>query len=127
MSAELADLEKKESNAKNDFKELLSAKTKEINANQKALESKLGREGEVGVEVETLKADIADTEKQYAEDKKFIADLAKDCKIKKKLYDVVVKTRAAELLAIGDTIKLLNDDDALELFKKSASFVQIGM
>lgn len=29
------------------------------------------------------------------------------------------KTRAEEMLAIADTIKLLNDDDALELFKKT--------
>jgi len=41
-----------------------------------------------------------------------------------------VKTRNEELLALADTIKVLNDDDALELFKKtlpgaSASFVQV--
>jgi len=40
-----------------------------------------------------------------------------------------VKTRSEELLALADTIKVLNDDDALELFKKalpaSSSFVQL--
>jgi len=41
-----------------------------------------------------------------------------------------MKTRGQELVALGDTIKILNDDDALELFKKaipsaSASFVQV--
>merc|ERR1740138_956138 len=41
-----------------------------------------------------------------------------------------MKLRAQELLALADTIKILNDDDALELFKKtlpaaSASFVQL--
>merc|ERR1719463_438187 len=38
------------------------------------------------------------------------------------------KIRAEELLALADTIKLLNDDDALELFKKtlpSASLLQL--
>merc|ERR1719316_964800 len=38
-----------------------------------------------------------------------------------------VKMRGLELVAIADTIKILNDDDALELFKKtlpSASFIQ---
>merc|ERR1719420_1880575 len=38
------------------------------------------------------------------------------------------KTRQEELLAIADTIKILNDDDALDLFKKalpSASFLQV--
>merc|ERR1719456_1612851 len=41
-----------------------------------------------------------------------------------------MKLRSEELLALADTIKILNDDDALELFKKtlpgaSASFVQL--
>merc|ERR1719321_263186 len=45
-------------------------------------------------------------------------------------WAVIVKTRNEELLALADTIKVLNDDDALELFKKtlpsaSASFVQL--
>jgi len=42
---------------------------------------------------------------------------------------VIVKTRAEELAALADTIKVLNDDDALELFKKTlpsaSSLVQI--
>merc|ERR1719487_38737 len=40
-----------------------------------------------------------------------------------------MKLRSQELLALADTIKILNDDDALELFKKTlpgaASFVQL--
>merc|ERR1719243_557186 len=41
-----------------------------------------------------------------------------------------MKLRSEELLALADTIKILNDDDALELFKKtlpaaSASFLQL--
>merc|ERR1740138_152023 len=41
-----------------------------------------------------------------------------------------MKLRGQELLALADTIKILNDDDALELFKKtlpspSASFMQV--
>merc|ERR550537_1920817 len=40
-----------------------------------------------------------------------------------------MKLRSQELLALADTIKILNDDDALELFKKtlpgSASFLQV--
>merc|ERR1712079_855748 len=34
-------------------------------------------------------------------------------------WEVIVKTRAEELAALADTIKILNDDDALELFKKT--------
>merc|ERR1719316_1831250 len=62
------------------------------------------------------------------EDRKFLADLEKNCKTKADEWDVRQKIRAEELLALADTIKLLNDDDALELFKKtlpSASFLQL--
>merc|ERR1712118_491559 len=44
-------------------------------------------------------------------------------------WEEIVNTRNEELLALADTIKVLNDDDALELFKKtlpgSASFMQV--
>jgi len=119
MKSDLANLTAAEEKAIADFEAMVAAKTKEINANQEALESKLGREAEVGVEIETLKEDLADTSAGFAEDKKFLAELEKGCATKQAEHDENVKTRAAELLAIGDTIKILNDDDALELFKKT--------
>jgi len=47
---------------------------------------------------------------------------------KKNEWGEICMVRQQELLALADTIKILNDDDALELFKKtlpSASFVEI--
>jgi len=44
-------------------------------------------------------------------------------------WDERCKTRTEELLALADTIKMLNDDDALELFKKTlpgaSAFLQV--
>jgi len=55
--------------------------------------------------------------------------LEENCEKKKAEWEVIVKTRAEELAALADTIKVLNDDDALELFKKTlpsaSSFMQI--
>merc|ERR1719410_1587532 len=65
--------------------------------------------------------------KALAEDKKFLAELEKGCSTKEAEWADRSKTRADEMLAIADTIKILNDDDALDLFKKtlpSASFLQ---
>jgi chromosome segregation ATPase len=45
--------------------------------------------------------------------------LEKNCKTKEDEWAARCKLRAEEVLAIADTIKLLNDDDALELFKKT--------
>merc|ERR1712137_1503303 len=69
-------------------------------------------------------------EESLLEDKKFLADLEKNCATKEKEWAIICKTRSEELLALANTIKMLNDDDALELFKKTlrgagSSFMQI--
>jgi len=77
-----------------------------------------------------MKNDLGDTAAALAEDKKFLADREKNCDKKAGEWATIVETRNLELTALADTIKVLNDDDALELFKKalpaaSASFVQM--
>merc|ERR1711862_424005 len=86
--------------------------------------------GELGVQIVQMKEDLSDSEESLLDDKKFLADLEKNCAIKEKEWAIICKTRSEELLALADTIKMLNDDDALELFKKtlpgaSASFMQL--
>jgi len=119
MEADLADITKAEEEAKANFDGLVKAKTDEIKANTKAIEAKTVRAGEVAVEIVNMKEDLDDTGKALGEDKKFLADLEKNCATKKDEYDVVVKTRQEELVALAETIKILNDDDALDLFKKT--------
>merc|ERR1719247_1530720 len=97
----------------------MSAKAKEINALGKQVESKTSRIGELGVELVTQKEDLDDTTKSLMEDEAFLKDLEKNCKTKEDEWAVRQKIRADELVAIADTIKILNDDDALELFKKT--------
>merc|ERR1719424_1142057 len=46
-------------------------------------------------------------------------ELKKSCGSKGKEYDERKTLRAEELVAISETIKILNDDDALDLFKKT--------
>jgi len=119
MAASLVTATKEENSAIKEFNGLVAAKTKQINALGKAIESKTSRIGELGVELVTLKEDLDDTTKSLIEDEAFLKDLAKNCKTKEDEWAVHQKLRAEELLAIADTIKLLNDDDALELFKKA--------
>merc|ERR1719238_347859 len=119
MEADLADATAKEKAAIKDFNALVAAKTKEINALTKEIESKTARIGELGVELVTLKEDLDDTTKSLAEDEAFLKDMNKNCKTKEDEWAARQKVRAEELLAIADTIKILNDDDALELFKKT--------
>merc|ERR1719478_1754864 len=119
MEASLEKATSEENASVKDFDALVAAKTKEINALTKEIESKTARIGELGVELVTLKEDLDDTTKSLAEDEAFLKDLAKNCKTKEDEWAKRQAIRAEELLAIADTIKILNDDDALELFKKT--------
>merc|ERR1712060_429445 len=113
------------------FDALMAAKKKEVLALTKEIETKLERVGTLGVEIAQMKNDLGDTEEALIADKEFLANLDKNCETKKKEWEVIVKTRAEELAALADTIKVLNDDDALELFKKTlpsaASLMQVQM
>jgi len=119
MAKGLADATEAEEAAIKSYEELMKAKKKEVVALTKEIESKLERVGDLGVQIAQMKNDLGDTEEALAADKEFLANLEKNCETKKKEWDVIVKTRAEELAALADTIKVLNDDDALELFKKT--------
>jgi len=127
MSKSLADATSAEDTAVKGFDELVAAKTKEINALTHALEVKMQRTGELAVEIVQMKNDLGDTEEALMEDQAFLKDMEKNCATKADEWEGIVKARAAESLALADTIKVLNDDDALELFKKAlpASFLQV--
>merc|ERR1719305_1695053 len=128
MEATLADITAAEEEAIKNFDALMAAKKKELETNTAAIESKLERVGQIGLDIVEMKEDLDDTAKALAEDKKFLAELEKGCATKEAEWADRCKIRADELLALSDTIKILNDDDALDLFKKtlpSSSFIQM--
>merc|ERR1719313_2421309 len=126
MEKDLADLTATETSAISAYDELMAAKTKEVAANTKSIESKSARVGNLGVEIAEMKNDLDDTQAALLEDKEFLANMDKNCAAKQAERTEAEKMRAQELVAVQETIKILNDDDALELFKKtlpSPSFV----
>merc|ERR1719401_1442254 len=130
MNKDLAEATAAEEAAIKAFEELMASKTKEVDALTKAIEEKMVRLGDLQVELVEMKEDLDDTGKSLLADKKFLADLDKNCALKPEEHNANIKLRSEELLALSDTIKILNDDDALELFKKtlpgaSASFMQV--
>jgi len=119
MQKELAEAEATESAAIKSFGGLTAAKEKQIATLTKEIESKMQRSGESGVALTNQQEDLSDTSKSLAEDKKFLIDISQDCQTKAATKEANDKLRAGELLALADTIKLMNDDDALDLFKKT--------
>jgi chromosome segregation ATPase len=109
------------------FTELKAAKTSEIQAATKAIESKTTRSGELAVEIVNAKNEKDNTTKDMEESQAFMANLSTACATKAKEYEGREKTRQEELTAISEVISMLNDDDALDLFKDSlgkGSFLQ---
>jgi chromosome segregation ATPase len=131
MVQNLADVTAAEESAIAAFEELKAAKTKEINALTKSIEEKMTRIGDIAVKVAEMANELEDTKEDLEESKKFLAQLDENCANKKKEWAAYQKMQGEELLALADTIKILNDDDALELFKKTlpgsaaSSFLQI--
>merc|ERR1719321_343951 len=107
---------------------MLKAQLKQLDALNQLIEAKLTRIGEISVKIQMYKNDLGDTESALDDNSEFYADLKRDCSKKTAEYEERCKMRAMELAALADTIKVLNDDDALDLFKKtlpSASLLQV--
>eukprot|EP00448_Togula_jolla_P004391 CAMPEP_0170612278 /NCGR_PEP_ID=MMETSP0224-20130122/23639_1 /TAXON_ID=285029 /ORGANISM="Togula jolla, Strain CCCM 725" /LENGTH=689 /DNA_ID=CAMNT_0010937773 /DNA_START=66 /DNA_END=2135 /DNA_ORIENTATION=- len=130
MMKSLADSSEAEASAVAAHGEMIAAKKKEVLALTQSIEEKSQRVGELGVAVVTMKHDLSDEEQSVMDDTKFLADLEGNCESKAKDWQERSKTRSEELVALAETIKVLNSDDALELFKKTlpggaASLVQV--
>merc|ERR1719265_221321 len=130
MSGDLADATATEKDAIQTYKDLVAAKNHESETLQASIEEKMTRLGELGVANAQLSNAGGDTGDQLEADKKSLADLKASCAAREKEYTLEKGSRIEELAALSDTIKMLNDDDALDLFKKalpsaSSSFVQI--
>jgi predicted nucleic acid-binding Zn-ribbon protein len=131
MSTSLAEASAAETAAIKTYEGLLAAKKSEVEALTSAIEAKTVKVGDLGVAIVQMKNDLSETETLLIENKKFLAEMAETCKTKEAEWAAIVKARGDELVALGDTIKILNDDDALELFKKTlpsagSSFLQVA-
>ncbi|CAK0874031.1 unnamed protein product, partial [Prorocentrum cordatum] len=126
MATSLANIMIAEEKAVYTYGELMKAKTAEVNSLTEAIEAKTAKIGDLGVHIVQIKDDLDDTSQALNEDRSFLKELEKGCDTKAAEWEERKKTRAAELLALAETIKILNDDDALELFKKTLPAPGVG-
>mmetsp|Transcript_64502 Transcript_64502/g.165969 ORF Transcript_64502/g.165969 Transcript_64502/m.165969 type:complete len:717 (+) Transcript_64502:64-2214(+) len=130
MSKGLEDTTAEENSAIQTYEALMAAKKKEVAVLQAQIEVEMTRVGNLGVSISGEENDLVDTKEALTQDEQFTLELKKSCDTKTAEWEEIKKTRAEELVALADTIKVLNDDDALDLFKKtlpsaSSSFVQM--
>merc|ERR1719160_1585111 len=119
MEAELKEAIASEEKAITGFGELKASKEAEIETATEAIETKTQRSGEVAVSVVQTKDALEDTKEELADTEKFITQLETECATKEKEWAETCKVRAEEVKAISEAISILNDDDALDVFKKA--------
>merc|ERR1719386_49694 len=125
MEADLKEAIAAEEKAVAGYNDLKASKEKEVEMATEAIETKMARAGELAVSVVQTKDALEDETEEAADTTKFLATLEKDCATKEKDMAERVKMRNMEITAISEAIGILNDDDALDVFKKaipSASF-----
>merc|ERR1719316_1238964 len=59
-------------------------------------------------------------------DQSFLVDLKERCSMLDKEWEERSETRSMEIAAVGETIKILTDDDAHDLFGGTLSFLQLS-
>lgn len=97
----------------------IGAKKQEIDALSEELNEKQLQMGESNVELQEMTEDLINTRASLEADRNFIKNKDIDCARAEADYQKVKESRGEELVAISKTIKMLNDDDALQLFKKT--------
>jgi len=119
LSKDLATSTNNEAAAVKEHEALVDAKIKEISALTAQKETVMTRIGELGVQIASMKGDLGDTQGTLEADQEYLAEMETDCASKTSEWEKAKKIHSEELVALADTIKVLNDDDALDLFKKT--------
>jgi hypothetical protein len=119
MEKSISEAKDAEDAAITSFDELKAAKNKEIAATTTAVESLTKRSGELAVSIVENKNAAKDASEESADATEFLANLKKNCADKQKEFDANTANRAQEIEAISMAIQILNEDDALDVFKKT--------
>merc|ERR1719387_2605024 len=126
FESNLGDMQSAEKKAVTEFAELKDAKTSEISAGEKMIKEKTALLGKTKVQLAEAKEDLEDTTGAMEADQAFLVDLKERCSVSDKEWEERSKTRALEIAAVGETIKILTDDDAHDLMGSTLSFLQLS-
>jgi len=124
FESNLAKMQEEEKTAQSDFNDLKAAKRDEIAAGKAMSKEKTQALADAGDALAKAKEDLDLTREALASDTKFLGDLRLRCQKSDKDWELRSKTRNDEIAAISETIKILSDDDAFDLFGKTTGFLQ---
>merc|ERR1719214_500454 len=119
MQKTLTEAEAAEKVAVQGFADLKTAKDEEIETAAETIEAKEKKAGELEVSISQNKDALEDTTGEKDDAEKMLKTLTTTCDDRKKEWEARLKLRDEEIAAISEAISILNDDDALDVFKKA--------
>merc|ERR1719191_2560980 len=119
MLKDMIEAEEQEKQAALGFGQLKDAKEAEIKAAAEAITAKEKRTGDLELSLVQDKNSLDDATDENADAIKYLANLKDQCATKQKERDTRKKMRTDEIAAISEAVKILSDDDALDVFKKA--------
>merc|ERR1719265_1806886 len=118
---DLASMRKEEIDAAETYGEMKKAKTESLGVVSKTIMDKEKRVGELKLSLVNNKDALEDSQQELEQATKYLATMQDQCAAMFKTKEMREKMRADEIAAIGEAIKILTDDDALDTFSKSAA------
>merc|ERR1719281_183769 len=119
MEATLVEAEKSEKIAAQGYADLKAAKDKEIEVASESIEAKEKKSGEFEVSIAQSTDALDDTKSEIKDSQAMLSLLESTCEERTKEWQGRIKMRDDEIAAISEAITILNDDDALDVFKKA--------
>jgi hypothetical protein len=118
---DLADIRKEEADAVAGYGEMKEAKTTALGVVTKSIMDKEKRVGELKLSLVNNKDALEDSQQELEQSQKYLATMQEQCAAMFKTKEMREKMRADEIAAIGEAIKILTDDDALDTFSTASA------
>merc|ERR1719253_1824476 len=118
FEANLSEAQKTEAKSKDQYEQLKAAKEDEIETGRKLIVSIDQQIADNQEKFAQASKELEDTQDQLGLDTEFLKNLEEKCANTDADFDKRVKDRLTEIVAVSDTIKILNSDESFEAFDK---------
>jgi len=123
---DLEEATKTEATAEDLYQKLKVAKEGEIAAATASKKAKEAELADLGNKMAKAERDLEATKAALDADQTFLTNMKEDCKIEDEEYKKRDEIRSTEIVALAETLKILNEDDARDLFGKTISLLQVS-
>jgi hypothetical protein len=124
FETDLAESQKEEKKAQVEYEELKAAKESEIAAAEEQVTSKTQELATTEEKKAQAEQDKEDTMASLDADQKYLVNLKEKCSLTDKEFEERIATRQLEMQAVSKAMAVLTDEDAMDTFSSTFSFIQ---